>query len=191
LGESAAEQPVVGAGQEQCVVQAGVGDLVAVAGRDPGDQPVGAQPAQILAHPSGGQLVGVAAEQLGNQRAQVAVGEPVRQQPEDQQRAEQGVRAGVGEPQSGDPMSVRGEDRVVDRGEDLGAAGGVVAESLDAEQAPVGGEADLAQRGQIGQPFADSEVGGVVDRGLGAQRPSFLVVLLDRGVRCSPRAGSG
>src|SRR3954454_9629291 len=58
----------------------------------------------------------------------------------------------------------------------------IQAESLDAEQAPVGGEADLAQRAQIGQPFADPEVPGVVDRGLGAQRSSFLVVLLDRGV---------
>jgi len=39
---------------------------------------------------------------------------------------------------------------------------------LDAQQAPVGVGADLPQRGQIGQPFADPEVGGVVDRGLGA-----------------------
>jgi hypothetical protein len=31
----------------------------------------------------------------------------------------------------------------------------VVAESLDAKQAPVGGEADLSQRWQVGQPFAD------------------------------------
>ena len=53
--------------------------------------------------------------------------------------------------------------------------------SLDAQQAPVGGVADLPQRGQIGQPFAEAEVHGVVDGGLGAQRPSFLVVLLDLG----------
>jgi hypothetical protein len=46
----------------------------------------------------------------------------------------------------------------------------------------VGGEADLPQCGQIGQPFADRKVGGVIDRGFGAQRFSFLLVLLDSGV---------
>src|SRR3982750_1510987 len=67
-------------------------------------------------------------------------------------------------------------------GEGFGGADRVVAESLDAEQAPVGGEADLPQRGQVGQSLADGEVAGVVDRGLGAQCPSLLVVLLDLGV---------
>ena len=71
---------------------------------------------------------------------------------------------------------------VVQVGEGLGAADRVVAEALDAEQAPVGGEADLPQGGQVGQPFGQPEVAGVVDRGLGAQRPPFLVVLLDLGV---------
>jgi hypothetical protein len=45
---------------------------------------------------------------------------------------------------------------------------GIVAEVLDAEQAPVGGEADLPQGRQVGQPFREPEVAGVVDRGLGA-----------------------
>jgi hypothetical protein len=39
----------------------------------------------------------------------------------------------------------------VDGGEGFGSADRVVAESLDAQQAPVGGEADLPQRGQMGQ----------------------------------------
>jgi hypothetical protein len=39
---------------------------------------------------------------------------------------------------------------------------------LDAQQAPVGGKADLPEGGQIGQPFPDDEVVGVVDGGLGA-----------------------
>jgi len=38
---------------------------------------------------------------------------------------------------------------------------------LDVEQTSVGGEADLPQRGQVGQPSADGEVVGVVDGGLG------------------------
>jgi len=42
-----------------------------------------------------------------------------------------------------------------------------MAESLDVEQTSVGGKADLPQRGQVGQPFPDPEVAGVVDGGLG------------------------
>jgi hypothetical protein len=68
----------------------------------------------------------------------------------------------VGETQPGDAFPVAGDDRVVDGGEDVRAAGGVVAELLDAEQAPVGGEADLPQGGQISQPFPDLEITGVV-----------------------------
>jgi hypothetical protein len=49
----------------------------------------------------------------------------------------------------------------------IGAGDRVVTDCLDAQQAPVGGEADLPQRGQIVQPFADRKVGGVVDGGLG------------------------
>ena len=40
--------------------------------------------------------------------------------------------------------------------EGFGAADRVVADGLDAEQAPVGGEADLPQVGQAGQPFGRS-----------------------------------
>ena len=54
-----------------------------------------------------------------------------------------------------------------------------VADSLDAEQAPVGGVADLPQRGQIRRSFPDPEIVGVGDGGLGARG---LPVLLDRGV---------
>ena len=63
--------------------------------------------------------------------------------------------AGVGEAQPGDAGAFGGDDGIVDGGEDLGAAGGVVAELFGAEQAPVGGEADLPQGGQISQPFPD------------------------------------
>jgi len=35
------------------------------------------------------------------------------------------------------------------------------------EQAPVGGEPTCAEWGQVGQPFPDVEVAGVVERGLG------------------------
>jgi hypothetical protein len=38
---------------------------------------------------------------------------------------------------------------------------------LDLEHAPVGGEADLAQGGQVFEASAHPEVVGVVDRGFG------------------------
>jgi hypothetical protein len=70
----------------------------------------------------------------------------------------------------------------VDCVERLRGADRVVAESLDAEQAPVGGKADLPQRGQVSQPFTNSEIAGVVDGGLGPSCPAVLVILLNCGV---------
>ena len=45
----------------------------------------------------------------------------------------------------------------------------VVADALDAQEAPVGGEADLPQGGQVvgAQPVGQSEVAGVVGRPVG------------------------
>jgi hypothetical protein len=38
-----------------------------------------------------------------------------------------------------------------------------VAEFLDSQQPSAGGEADLPQRGQVGQPFPDPEVTGIIE----------------------------
>ena len=65
------------------------------------------------------------------------------------QSAEQGLDAFVGESQAGDAGSGRGDDRVGDGGNRGGAGGGVVADFLDAQQAPVDGEADLLWCGQV------------------------------------------
>jgi len=65
-------------------------------------------------------------------------------------------------------------DRVGDLVQGDGAGDRVVVESLDAQQASIGGEADLPQLGQVSQPLADPEVPGVVDGGLGTQRSPFL-----------------
>jgi hypothetical protein len=54
----------------------------------------------------------------------------------------------------------------------------VVAESLNVEQTSVGVKADLPQCGQMVQLAADGEIVGVIDRGFGAERSAFLVVLL-------------
>jgi len=61
----------------------------------------------------------------------------------DEQGVQQRVHADVAEAQSGDAGAVAGQDRGGQVGERLSAADRVVADALDAEQAPVGGEADL------------------------------------------------
>jgi hypothetical protein len=68
-----------------------------------------------------------------------------------EQGLQQGVDTGVAEAQPGDAGAGVGDDRCGQLGECLGAADRVVAEVLDAEQAPVGGEADLPQCGQVGR----------------------------------------
>ena len=93
---------------------------------------------------------------------------PLGWQPEHQQCLQQGVAAAVGEAQTRYAGAGGGGDGVGDGVQGVGAGDRVVAESLDVQQTSVGGEADLPQRGQIGQPFPDPEVAGVVDGGLGA-----------------------
>ena len=73
--------------------------------------------------------------------AEVAVGEPRGQQPERQQRGEQGLNAGVAEAQCAGAAAVD-DGRAVQAVERLLAEGRVVADALDAEQASVGREAD-------------------------------------------------
>ena len=89
---------------------------------------------------------------------------------------------GVAEAQSSDALCRRCAAGWVMSVKTRVADDGVVADRLGVEESPVGGEADLPQGGQVAQPFADPEVAGVVDGGLGAKGSSFLVILLDAGV---------
>src|SRR5262249_5915836 len=92
--------------------------------------------------------------------AQVAVGETAGQQAEDTQGSEQGLNTPVGETHTRDALTgVRGHG-IGDGGQRGRSIGRVVAESLGAQQAPVGGEADLPQGGKVMQPFAGSESAG-------------------------------
>ena len=70
-------------------------------------------------------------------------------------------------------------DRAVDAAKGILGEDAVKAEALDFEQSAVGGKADVAQSGQVMQAFADAEVVGIVDGGLGAQGALLLVILLD------------
>ena len=54
-----------------------------------------------------------------------------------------------------------------------------MADTLDAQQASIGGETQLFELIKVVQPSADSEVVAVVDDRLGAQRALLLVILLD------------
>ncbi len=81
--------------------------------------------------------------------------------------------------QAWDAGAGRGGDGCGDGVQGSGPGDRVVADSLDAEQAPVGGVADLPLRGQIRRSFPDPEIVGVGDDGLGARG---IPLLLDRGV---------
>ena len=91
LGESGAEQVVVGVGEQQRVLQPGVGDGVAAGAGDAFDEAVGAQAPQVVGHLAGGDVLGSFAEQGRDEGAQVTVGESVEQEPVDEQGLQQGV----------------------------------------------------------------------------------------------------
>jgi len=88
----------------------------------------------------------------------------------DEQGLQERVDAGVAETEPGDAGSVAGDDGRGQGGECFRAADGVVADGLDAEQAPVGGKADLPQGGEVGQPAGQPEVLGVVNGGFRPDR---------------------
>ncbi len=146
----------------------------------PFDEAVEAEPSEVVGHLACGHGLGVDAEEGREVSAEVAVGEPVGQESEHDDGGEQGVDARVAEAERGDALTVEGDGLrdVVERGF---ADGGVVADSLDVEETSVGVEADLPECGQVVQPFADAEVAGVVDGGLGPKCDSFLVILLHAG----------
>ena len=148
------------AGEVTGRADAGVGDLVAEGARDAFDEAVQAQPPEVVGDLPAGHEIGCLTEQGRQVAAQAGVGEAVWQQAEDAQDREEGERALVGEAQPGHACPGWGDDWVGDLGQGVGSGDGVVAEFLGAEQAPVGGKADLPQRGQVGQPLADPEVAG-------------------------------
>ena len=135
------------AGEQHRGAQPGIGDFVAVAVWHAFDQAVGSESSQVVGGLARGDRGGVQAAEFAGEPAQVAVGEPVELSAAGEQRRQEGVAAGLAELQPGDFAAGPGEDRVKDVVELLGSQERVVVESLDAEQASVGGEADLPQGG--------------------------------------------
>ena len=79
LGEAGAQHVVVGVGGQQGVLEAEVGDVVAAGAGQALDEPVGTQPAQVVGHLPGGDVLGRGAEERRDQGAQLTVGEAVGQ----------------------------------------------------------------------------------------------------------------
>ena len=67
----------MGVGEQQRLLQPGVGDLVAAGAWDAGDEPVGTQAPQVVGHLPGGDVLEAGAEEGSDQGSQVTVGEPV------------------------------------------------------------------------------------------------------------------
>lgn len=154
------------------------GDAVGVGALEAFDEPLEAQPAQVvgrLSRPVGG------VDELGHVLAQRGVGQPAADVIEGCQRREQPHDAGFAEPQRGCALAV------VDRGQHhllqhlaVGQFGHVLAEG--GEEAGVDVRAGVAQRLPVRrvQRLAQVEVVGVVDGGLHPQRPPALEVGLDK-----------
>ena len=167
-------------GEEDSDAQAQVGDAVPVAVRDPFDQAMQAQPAQVIGRAPGGVGVGGHPQGLGHPGAQGGVAESFGQGEEQTQGGEQRQDPRIIEVQAGGALA--GDHlRLGDLIEHPFGQEAVLADGLDLEQPTVGGKADGPQGGQVGEVPSEPEVAGVIDRGLGAQGPAFLEVLLDLG----------
>ena len=145
-GEDAAVRAAVAQGD---AVPEG-GDPVAVRARNPLDESAPAQAAEVVRGAARSVGARPRLEQRSRMLAEVAVGEPRGQQPERQQRREQGLDAGVAEAQRAG-AAVADHGRTVQAVERLLAEGRVVADALDAEQASVGREADPFQIVKVAQ----------------------------------------
>src|SRR5882672_6059244 len=113
--------------------------------------------------------------------AQVGVGETSGKKTEEDHGAEQCQDARVTECECSGVLAVA-LNVVMDLLERVFADRAVMADSLDAEEASIGGEADFPQGGKILELSADGEVAGVVDGGLGPECAALLVILLDAAV---------
>ena len=155
------------------------GNAIAVAARNALDESVEAQTPQVIGGLAGS-VVAVVAQQLCDAVAHVAMAKSGRVESEQTQRLHQGQNPAVAEAEAGGALAVDA-DRLADGINVALADETVVAQVFDAQQAPVGGEADLPQCGQIDESPADGEVVGIVDGGFGPQGLTFFVVLLDLG----------
>ena len=176
--EPAPDDPAVELGAEEHEAAAERGEAIAEAVRDAFEQALAHEAAQVVGHLA--RTVGRAQEVLDERtqgsRADVA-GRPAKVS----QGAEEGHHARIAEAQPRGPALgwPGGSDERLERRGHRDAALGL---ALQRQEPAVDRLPDRDEGRQVRQPPADPEVVGVVDDGLGAQRPIELPVLLDAGV---------
>lgn len=124
------------------------GELVPPGARDGFDEPTETQAAQVVGDSSRAVVVERQIAPRRHRLEQVLIAEAVRQKVEAQHGGEQGLHPPVAEAERRGALAVDAH-RAVQLVEHVGSEGGVVVEALDAEQASVGGEADLLQASRL------------------------------------------
>ena len=178
-GEQRGEDPVVDLGVEDGEGQAVGGQVVGVGVRAPGDQPVAAQPGQVvggLGHGVGG------AEQSGHQGAQAPVGDAGDGAQGDAQGAGQGLDPRVAKSHGCSSPPVRIHGRVRDPLEDWIRKDAGLAGTFSLQQPGVDRTRPGLKLIEVMQAPLAAQVAGRVDDGLHPQGAAVFQVLLDAGV---------
>ena len=115
-----------------------------------------AQAAELIGDCTASEGLSWSALEIGEMVTQVGAAEAVGEQAEQQQGAPEVMDLWIGEAQAGDALAIT-TDRAFDRLEGGFGEPAVVTETLELEQSPIGGKADLAQLRQVGQALADAE----------------------------------
>ena len=132
------------------------------------DQAVQPEPSQVVGHLATRVLIGWAPEQLRDRGADVAMAEAGGAEGKQTQGLHESEHTAIAEAEGRGPL--RGDDDGLGQGVEVVVADqAVVAQIFDAQQASVGGKADLLQGREIAKSPTDFEVVGVVDRGFGAK----------------------
>ena len=154
------------------------------------DQPVETQTTEMVRHVASAIVVERATEELRDRRPDIAMPKPARVKGEETQRLHEGEDSAVAEAQRGGALGVD-DDRVGQAVQVIVTNQTVVAEIFDAQEASVGGKANLPQGGQIAERTTGLEVIGIVDGRFGAKGLAFFVVCLTLAfLSCTWREGT-
>ena len=160
---------------------AGRGDVISVAAWHAFDEAVEPEAAEVVGHGARPIRSGIAPLELCDVVAELPMPEARRGEREETERVHERVDAAVAEAKAGGALIVD-EDGGHDGVQAVLADQAIVAQLFDAQEASVGGKADLPQGGQIAERATDLEIVRVVDGGFGPERLAFFVVLLDLGL---------
>lgn len=166
-----------GARIEPCVehgdLGAGLGDAIAMAARHAFDEAVQSETPEVVGHRPGRIAVRIPALELRDVIAKLPMPKPGGREREEAECVHERVDAAVAEAEAGGALIVD-EDGRRDGVQTVFADQAIVNQLFDAQEAPVGGKADLPQSGQIPEGPTDLEGVRVVDGGFGANGLPFL-----------------